>query len=101
MPQPNPSSPSLLRTLGGVEALLVQILLYLLLWLWNDYLAAVLSLIFGGIALSVLVIAKVTEWIEPSNAPKSYYRLMLVCVLAPLIAAALGLLLLGGVSWLE
>jgi hypothetical protein len=97
IPTPSP----LLKTLGSMEAFLVQVVLYLLLWLWDDYLAAVLSLIFGGIALSVLLLAKVTEWIEPSNAPKAYYRLMVVFSLAPLVAAVLGLLLGRGVSWLE
>lgn len=90
----------LLEKLVTIESFLVQLIVYLFLWFWNDYLALILSLILGGIALSVLVVAKLVEWVDRSRVPKVYYRFMLICVLAPLIAGVAGVILRNGFSWL-
>ncbi|MCB0637179.1 MAG: hypothetical protein KDC54_11205 [Lewinella sp.] len=90
-----------LNSFVTLEAFLLQIMAYLLLWWWDDYLATLLSLIFGGIALFLLVISRLVEWVERSRVSKAYYRLMLYCFLAPLLAGILGLLLRQGVSWME
>ncbi len=90
----------LLDRLVSIEAILIQVVAYLLIWLLNDYLAFVLSFILGGIALSLYLVAKVVELVDRSRVPKVYYRFMVICFLAPLIAGALGLLLRNGPSWL-
>jgi H+/Cl- antiporter ClcA len=90
----------LLEKLVTIESFLVQLIAYLFLWFWNDYLALILSLILGGISLSVLVVAKLVEWVDRSRVPKVYYRFMLICVLAPLIAGVAGVILRNGFSWL-
>lgn len=71
------------------ETFLAQFVLYLLLWILNPYLAGLLSLIFGGVILVILLISLIVEWIEPSKVPRSYFRYMAVCVLAPALAAGL------------
>ena len=91
----------MLKRLITIEAFLVQVLIYLLLWLWNDYLATVLSLILGGISLFVWLISLIVEWVEQSKVPKSYYRLMLLCFLAPLLGAIIGIGLKNGLSWMS
>ena len=91
----------LLDKLVTIEAFLVQLVIYLFLWFWNDYLALILSLILGGIALSILVVSKMVELVESSRVPKVYYRFMAICILAPLLAGIAGILLRNGVSWLE
>lgn len=91
----------LLEKLVTIEAFLVQLVLYLFLWFLNDYLALILSLILGGIALSILVVSKMVELVESSRVPKVYYRFMVICILAPLIAGIAGILLRNGVSWLQ
>ena len=91
----------LLDKLVTIEAFLVQLVVYLFLWFWNDYLALILSLILGGIALSILVVSKMVELVESSRVPKVYYRFMVICILAPLLAGIAGMLLRNGVSWLQ
>lgn len=91
----------LLDKLVTIEAFLVQLVIYLFLWFWNDYLALILSLILGGITLSILVVSKMVELVESSRVPKVYYRFMIICILAPLLAGIAGILLRNGVSWLE
>ena len=91
----------LLDKLVTIEAFLVQLVIYLFLWFWNDYLALILSIILGGIAVSILVISKMVELVESSRVPKVYYRFMVICILAPLLAGIAGILLRNGVSWLQ
>lgn len=91
----------ILDRLVTIEAFLVQFVVYLLMWLFNDYMAVLLSLILGGIALSVYVVSKLVELVERSRVPKVYYRFMVICFTTPLLAAILGLLMRNGLSWME
>lgn len=91
----------ILDRLVSLEAFLVQVVVYLLIWLLNDYLAVILSLILGGIALAVYLISKVVELVESSRVPKVYYRFMVICFTAPLLSAIIGLLLRNGLSWMD
>lgn len=91
----------ILDRLVSIEAFLVQVVLYLLIWLLNDYLALILSLILGGIALAVYLISKAVELVEQSRVPKVYYRFMVICFTAPLLAGIIGLFLRNGVSWMD
>jgi hypothetical protein len=70
-------------------------------WVIDDYLAVVVSFILGGISLAIYLISKLIELVDKSNVPKVYYRFMLICLLAPIIAGMIGLLLLNGLSWVE
>jgi hypothetical protein len=84
-----------------VEVLLIEVIIYLGLWLWDDYLATMLSIVMGGIFLLILVVSFVVEWIERSNVPRWYFYFMIASVLAPVLAAALYILIGGGLSWLS
>ncbi len=90
----------LLKRFITLEAFLVQVIIYLLIWLWDDYLATILSLVLGSIALSLYLLSYLVELVDKSSVPWVYYRLMLLCFLAPLIGAILGILLKNGLSWL-
>lgn len=91
----------ILKRLATIEALLIQVIFYLLLWLWDDYLASIISLILGGISFSVLIISYLVELVERSRVSKDYYRVMFFCFLAPVLGAIIGIVLLNGLSWLE
>ena len=90
----------LLDRLVSIEAVLIQVVFYLLLWFLNDYLAFVLSMILGGIAFFLYVVAKIVELVDRSRVPKVYYRFMVVCFLVPLVAGMIGLFLRNGPSWM-
>lgn len=84
-----------------IEILLAEVIVYILLWLANDYLATLLSLIFGSIFLLILVISLIVEIVERSKVPRWYFFFMLMSVLAPIIAAAIFLLISGGLEWMR
>lgn len=69
-----------------VEIFLAQVVVYLLIWVTNPYLALVLSLIFAGICVLILMVSLVVELIERSKVPRWYYYLMVISILAPLLA---------------
>lgn len=75
-------------------------MIYLLIWIANDYMAAMLSLIFGSIFLLILLISLVVELVEKSKVPRWYFIFMGLSVLAPIIAALLYTLINQGLGWL-
>lgn len=84
-----------------VEVLLVEVIMYFLLWLYDDYLATILSLIFGSMCLLVLIISIIVELIEPSKVPRWYFTTMIVSILAPLIAIGIFIVIGGEIAWLN
>lgn len=87
-----------IRTL---EILMVEIIIYLFIWMLNEYLATMLSLIFGTICLLILLISLVVEFIERSKVPKWYFGFMAMSILAPILAAAIYLGITGNIDWLR
>jgi len=73
--------------LSLMEIFLLEVLLWLGLWLLNDYVATLLTLILGAIVSAVLLIALMSEWIERSKVPRRYFYIMALSVLAIVIAA--------------
>ena len=85
-----------------IELFTVQVILYGALWLYQDYLATLLSTIFATIFFFILVVSLIVEWIEPSKVPRWYFHVMFVSILAPLIAAFVFVSLLGGqLDWTQ
>lgn len=78
------------------EIFLLEFIGWFGLWLFNDYLATLLTLIIGAIVFAVLVIALISEAIERSKVPRRYFWVMAVSVLAPLLALGCYLLFFGG-----
>ncbi|HPK09838.1 MAG TPA: hypothetical protein PK147_01525 [Saprospiraceae bacterium] len=63
--------------------LLVETALWLFLWLFNDYLALLLSSIFVPILISVLVISLISDSLEKSHVGKKYYYLLIASIIIP------------------
>lgn len=78
------------------EIFLLEVVAWLGLWLLNDYLATLLTLILGAIVSAVLAIALIAEAIERSKVPRRYFYIMLLSIAAPVCAAGLYLLIFGG-----
>lgn len=62
-----------------------MLIIYTLIFLWNEHIGYLLSLIMTVVVLAVLLISYVVEWIEPSKVPPGYFRLMWVLFLTPLL----------------
>ncbi|HQW01631.1 MAG TPA: hypothetical protein PLR30_04105 [Saprospiraceae bacterium] len=81
--------------------LLLQAVIYSGIWLWNEYVAVYLSLIFPGMILVILIIAGIADLIEPSRIPAWYYGLMIVSIITPLVIGAVFFYLYQGrLDWL-
>ena len=84
------------------EILLLQTLVYLVLWLWNDYVASLVSAIIIAICSGVFIVALIAELIEGSKVPKSYFIFMLGSILIPIIVGVIFVSIMGGrLDWLE
>jgi energy-converting hydrogenase Eha subunit A len=69
---------------------------WLAVWLVNDYVATLLTLVVSAIVFAVLVIALLAEAIERSKVPRRYFAVMAVSVVAPLVAAGIYVWLFEG-----
>ena len=88
--------------LRPIEWFLIEFVIYILIWLINDYVATLISLVFIVILLAILLVAGIAEVIEPSKVPRSYYFFMIVSILAPIAAGVAFLLIIGGdLNWLK
>ncbi|MCB0666149.1 MAG: hypothetical protein KDC80_10020 [Saprospiraceae bacterium] len=67
------------------EIFLVLLITYTLIFLWNEHIGYLLCAILSVVVLAVFLISIIVEWIEPSKVPSSYFQLMWVLLLTPLI----------------
>ena len=84
-----------------MEVFLVQVVIYSLLWIADDYIATFLSVIFAAIALFILLISLLVELIEPSKVPRFYYYYIVSAIIAPVITGVLMVTLKGGMDWFD
>lgn len=90
----------MLKKLKLEEILLIEIIFYFALWMFDEYMATVISLIFGVICLMILLTSLVVEKIEKSNVPKFYYKVLAVSVIAPIVAVVIYSGIIGGIRWM-
>ena len=76
--------------------ILGQAVIYFSVWLWNEYVAIYLTLIFPAMLLVILILSKIADWIEPSRIPGWYYKLMVVSILIPLLVGIIFYYINGG-----
>ena len=84
-----------------LAALLIQVLVYLLIFLWNDYAGSLRALILGSISFAVWAISLIVEWISPSKVKRNYYLYVLSGWIGPLLAFIAFTVAKGGLDWLR
>ncbi len=77
------------------ELFLIQVICYAILWLISDYTATLVTLIFPVIFFSLLLLAVLSELVQKSKVPRQYYYFMLASIIAPILTAAIFVLILG------
>ena len=87
--------------IGLVEIVLIQIVLYLLLWITDEFTASLLCVVIPVIFFSVLVIALIAEWIEPSKVPRIFFMTLGVSIVIPIITLISYFMIFGTFGWLE
>lgn len=85
-----------------VIIILGQAVIYLSLWLWNEYVASYISLIFPIMIFIILILALIADWIEPSRIPGWYYKVMIISIIIPIIIGAVFYYINNGqIGWLN
>jgi|SRR5687767_7360314 len=81
---------------------LLQCVIYSGIWLWNEYVASYLTIIFPIMILLILILSAIADWIEPSRIPGWYYKLIVISILIPLLIGTIFYVLdEGKMDWLE
>jgi hypothetical protein len=84
-----------------IAIILFQAVIYSAIWLWNEYVASYLTLIFPGMLLIILVIAFIADLIEPSRIPGWYYGLMIISIIVPILIGGIFYFIYDGrLDWL-
>jgi hypothetical protein len=88
--------------LSNIEVFLIEAVIYIVLWLWNEYIATIMTLSFAAIAFFILVISLISESIERSKVPRWYFSYMFISILTPLAVGAFFYVLnKGSFSWMR
>ncbi|MFT4533999.1 MAG: hypothetical protein ACJA1A_002492 [Saprospiraceae bacterium] len=86
---------SFIKNIGLLEICLIQVVLYSTIWFIDDYFAILITVILTSIFFAVLIISLITELIEKSRVPRSYFTWMIASTIIPLLVAAFFVLVLG------
>lgn len=86
---------SFIKNVGLLEISLIQVIFYSVIWFIDDYFAILITVIITVILFAVLIISLITEWIEKSKVPRSYFTWMITSTIIPLVVAAFFVLVLG------
>lgn len=93
---------SMIKRLGYIEIVLLQIILWAALWLMDEYLASLLTAIMVPIFAGILVISLIAELLDRSRVPRSFFVLLAISVCIPLFIGAFVYFAFGGVfDWLS
>jgi hypothetical protein len=64
---------------------LLQAILYSSIWLWNEFVASYVTLVFPAMIAVILFLSAIADWIEPSRISKWYYVIMIVSIFIPIL----------------
>ncbi len=79
-----------------LEIFLVQIIIYLALWLSDNFLATYVTLVLTGVFAAILLISLIAEWLsETKPVPPKYFHLLIVTIIAPILSALVALFIIG------
>ena len=83
-----------------LEIFLGEVIIYILLWLWNSYIATMLTIAFVLIFTAIWIISKLAEFFsETTPVPNSYFHSVLVSILAPVISFLIANFVIGIEMW--
>ncbi len=84
------------------EIFLLQLVLYVCVWLWDDYVATYVCIILPVVILVILGISWIVDLIEPAHVGRKYYYVMAISAITPVLVGAFFYYLHGGdLAWLK
>ncbi len=79
----------------AIEVFLLEVVVFLSLWLINDLVAGIFTLIIPVLCGSILIIAGIAELLERSKISKLYFIVMGISVITPVLVAAAYFYIMG------
>lgn len=67
------------------EFFLLLLIIYTIVFLWNEHVGYLLTLIMAAVVFAILLISYLVEYIEPSKVPATYFYVMWILFLAPAV----------------
>lgn len=90
------------RTLSIAELFFIELIVFILVWLLNDWFATLLTLFVITIVFVTLVISLASEGIEKSRVGKRYFYFMFASLAAPIVVGVFFYFLKGGkFNWMH
>lgn len=88
--------------IGQLEIFLVFVIIFTLIYLVNSYIGFLVCLILGCIAVALLLLSFIFEFIDRSKVPREYYLFMFNAALAAfLVLIAFSLFFEGSFDWMN
>lgn len=88
--------------IGIIEIILLESICFAGLWLWDDYVAFVLTLTITSIIVAVLLISLFAEKVERSKVPRKFFWHLFWSIFPPIIIGILYTFLIqGDFAWLK
>ncbi len=75
-----------MKNIGILEIFLFQLICYLIASFIDPYMGTFLIILFASISILILIVALVSEGLDPSRVPRSYFHFMIASILAPILA---------------
>jgi len=84
----------------NIEIFLAQAVLYMLLWLIDEYTATLVTSVLVPVLIGILIIAFLAEVVDRSKISKRYFYIMFISILTPiLVAAGYGIIIGFNYDW--
>jgi hypothetical protein len=75
-----------MKKIGLFEIALLQVIFYLLFWIWNGFIALYVTICFSCICLLILLITLIAEWLDPSKVPRRFFfGFISISIIIPLL----------------
>lgn len=84
-----------MKKIRPIEIFLIEFIIYSLLWLSNDYVASMLTVVMTAICFFILIVSLLAELVERSKVPRWYYYFMAISTVTPIIVALIFIYFMG------
>ena len=81
---------------GWIEAIAMEAIIFIALWIWNPYLAFLLTCVIIPILFSIWLISVIADLLDKSKIGRGYYIFLWASIL--LLALIMGGFIIGGVD---
>jgi hypothetical protein len=84
------------------EFLLIQIVFYAIIWLIDEYIGSLLTVVLTPIFFMILVVALIAEVIDRSRVPRAFFYYFSTCIIAPAVVGIFfAVVYEGKFDWLQ